>query len=139
MSSIEWTDVASYLTGFAHLATVCPNGDPHVAKVAPAVEDDVIWIATRASSRKARNVAAHPRAALMFEPAAEAYVRADVELVDDLAERDRIWHAGLFPFPLEGFFGSYDHPDFVLLHLRPTSAIVMAQGDSGLVRLTWRA
>ena len=75
----------------------------------------------------------------MFEPAAEAYVRADVELVDDLDTRDRIWHAGLFPFPLEGFFGSHDHPDFVLLRLRPTSAIVMTQGDSGLVRLTWKA
>ena len=60
MTAIGWAEVASYLTGFAHLATVGPNGDPHVAKVAPAVDDDVIWIATRASSRKARNADALP-------------------------------------------------------------------------------
>ena len=56
----------------------------------------------------------------MFEPRAEAYVQADAELVTDLATKERIWSSGLFPFPLETFFGAFDHPDFVLIRLTPT-------------------
>jgi general stress protein 26 len=136
-STIGWSDVAEDLTGFAHLATVRPDGMPHVAKVAPALDGDVLWLATRASSRKARNLAAHPHAALMFEPSAEVYVRAEAGLMHDLATKERIWTSGMFPFPLATFFGTFDHPDFVLVQLTPTSAIVMRQGTDGITRDTW--
>ena len=107
-----------------------PDGRPHVAKVAPAVDGEVLWIASRVNSRKARNIAADPHVAVMFEPRAEAYVQAEAELVTDLATKERIWSSGLFPFPLETFFGSFDHPDFVLIRLTPTSAILMSQDDA---------
>jgi general stress protein 26 len=136
-STIDWTDVAGLLTGFAHLATVRPDGSPHVAKVAPALDGDVLWVATRSSSRKARNLAAHPHAALMFEPGAEVYVRADTEMEHDLGTKERIWASGIFPFPLAASFGTFDHPDFVLVRLAPVSAIVMRQGADGLRRDTW--
>jgi general stress protein 26 len=136
-STLEWSEVAEHLTGFAHVATVRPDGVPHVSKVAPALEGDVLWIATRASSRKARNVAAGSRVAVMFEPQAEVYVDADAELVDDAATKQRIWMSGLFPFPLDSFFGSVDNPDFVLVRLRPRSAIVMRHGVDGIGRDTW--
>ncbi len=136
-STIDWPQLAVHLTGFAHVATVRPDGHPHVAKVAPAIDGEMLWIATRASSRKARNVAANPRVALMFEPAAEAYVQADAELISDLTVKERIWTSGLFAFPLEGFFGSFDHPDFVLIRLTPTAATLMSQGDGGIRRDTW--
>lgn len=136
-STIDWPAVAQHLTGFAHLATVRPDGTPHVAKVSPALDGDVLWLATRSSSRKARNLAAHPHAAIMFEPAAEVYVRAEAEMVHDLDTKRRIWESGLFPFPLAVFFGSHDHHDFVLVRLTPTSAIVMRQGETGIARDTW--
>jgi general stress protein 26 len=136
-STIGWTELAPHLTGFAHIATVRPDGRPHVAKVAPAVDGDVLWIASRVSSRKARNIAADPHVALMFEPRAEAYVQADAELVSDLATKERIWSSGLFPFPLETFFGAFDDPDFVLIRLTPTSATLMSQGAAGIRRDTW--
>ncbi len=137
MASIDWSELAEHLTGFAHIATVRPDGSPHVAKVAPAVDGEVLWIATRRSSGKARNIAAHERVSLMFEPRAEVYVRAEAELVDDAATKQRIWESGLFPFPLAGFFGSHAHPDFVLVRLRPTSAIVMREVDGAIRRDTW--
>jgi general stress protein 26 len=137
--SIGWSDVAVHLNGFAHLATVRPDGGPHVAKVAPAVEGDTIWIATRTTSAKARNIAGHPQVAVMFEPGAEVYVQADAELVHDLATKRRVWTSGLFPFPLEGFFGSFDDAGFVLVRLRPMSAIVMTQGPTGPQRQKWTA
>lgn len=136
-STIDWADLVPHLTGFAHIATVRPDGRPHVAKVAPALDGEVLWIASRVSSRKARNVAADPHVALMFEPRAEAYVQADGELVTDLATKERIWSSGLFPFPLETFFGAPDHPDFVLIRLTPTSAILMSQDAAGIRRDTW--
>jgi general stress protein 26 len=53
----------------------------------------------------------------MWEPAAEAYVQAKVEIIDDRDEKRRLWNSGLFPFPLAGFFGSPDNDDFVFLQL----------------------
>ena len=136
-STTDWLEVAELLTGFAHLATVRPDGMPHVAKVSPALDGDVLWLATRSSSRKARNLVAHPHAALMFEPSAEVYVRADAEMVHDLATKERVWDSGLFPFPLAMFFGTFDDPDFLLVRLTPVSAIVMRQGTGGVTRDVW--
>jgi PPOX class probable F420-dependent enzyme len=136
---MEWSDLAGHLTGQAHIATVRPDGSPHVARVWPAVDGQTIWIGTRASSGKARNLRAHPRAALMFEPAGEAYVNGDVDVVSDLATKQRIWDSGIFPYQMEGFFGSADNDDFVLLKVTPRRAIVMTQGESGIRRDTWQA
>lgn len=138
MAAIEWSELVAHLTGFAHLATVDGDGEPHVSKVAPAIDGETILIATRASSRKARNVAATGQAAVMWEPAAEAYVHAAAEIIDGLDEKRRLWDAGLFAFPLEGFFGSPDNDDFVFLRLTPTRATLMVEGASGIERRTWR-
>ena len=104
--AVQWTDVATHLTGQAHIATVRADGSPHVAKVWPALDGQTIWIGTRATSGKARNLRVNPEAALMFEPAGEAYVSGDVELISDLPTKRRIWDSGIFPYPLAGFFGA---------------------------------
>jgi general stress protein 26 len=134
---MEWTEVAAHLTGQAHLATVRTDGDPHVAKVWPAVEGDTIWIGTRAPSGKARNLRVNPGAALMFEPAGEAYVYGVAEVVTDVETKQRVWNSGIFAYPLEGFFGAPERDDFVFLRFTPERAIVMTQGDSGIRRDTW--
>ena len=136
---MEWIDVATHLTGQAHLATVRADGSPHVAKVWPAVDGQTIWIGTRATSGKARNLRVNPGAALMFEPAGEAYVSGQAEVVSDLRTKQRIWDSGIFPYPMAGLFGSADSDDFVLIKFTPRRAIVMTQGESGLRRDTWEA
>jgi general stress protein 26 len=135
---MEWRDVAVHLTGQAHIATVRPDGSPHVAKVWPAVDGDTIWIGTRATSGKARNLSANPGAALMFEAQGEAYVSGEAELVADIDTKQRIWNSGIFPYPLAGFFGAPERDDFVFLRFTPARAIVMTQGDAGIRRDTWR-
>lgn len=127
-----------HLTGQAHIATVRPDGSPHVAKVWPAVDGDTIWIGTRATSGKARNLRANPLAALMFEAQGEAYVSGEAELVDDIETKQRIWNSGIFPYPLAGFFGAPDRDDFVFLRFRPGRAILLTQGETGIRRETWR-
>ena len=136
---MDWSDVASHLTGIAHLATVTSGGDPHVSRVAPAIDGDTVWIATRATSAKARNVSAKPRAVVMWAPGAEAYVWADVDVVHDTPTKQRIWDSGVFSMPLAALFGSPDRDDFVLLRLTPTAATVIVQSESGLRRNVWRA
>ena len=136
---MAWNDVAFHLTGQAHIATVRADGSPHVAKVWPAVDGQTIWIGTRATSGKARNLRVNPGAALMFEPLGEAYLSGEAEVVSDLATKQRIWDSGIFPYPMAGFFGSADSDDFVLLKFTPRRAIVMTQGESGLRRETWQA
>ena len=119
------------------MATVRPDGSPHVAKVWPAVDGETIWIGTRATSGKARNLRVHPGAALMFEQKGEAYVYGDAAVITDLDTKQRIWNSGIFPYPMEGFFGSADRDDFMFLKITPRRAIVMTQGESGIQRDTW--
>ena len=135
---MEWADVARHLTGQAHIATVRADGSPHVAKVWPAVDGDTIWIGTRATSGKARNLRVDPGAALMFEPAGEAYVYGEVLVVDDVESKQRVWNSGIFEYPLERFFGAPERDDFVFLQFTPHRAIVMTQGESGIRRDTWQ-
>jgi PPOX class probable F420-dependent enzyme len=136
---MDWNAVAAHLTGQAHLATIRPDGSPHVSKVWPAVDGQTVWIGTRAGSGKAHNVRANPEAALMFEPRAEVYLSGGVEVVSDPETKRQVWASGIFEYPLESFFGSPDRDDFVFLKVTPRQATVMLQGESGIRRETWQA
>lgn len=135
---LTWADVASQLIGLANVATVSAAGEPHVAVVAPILDDvpePRLWIFTRRSSGKARNLAANPRISLMWRPGSEIYVQGQAELVDDEAEKARLWAFDSLPFDPNAFFGTPDHPDFVLVRVTPRRAVV--HGPTG--RSTWRA
>ncbi len=136
---MQWTDVIAELSGLAHLATVGPDGRPHVSVVAPGIDGETIWIGTRWSSRKARNLAATPLAALVWQPQAEIYVDADVELVDEIATKQRLWDGAVFPYDPTAFFGSVDDPDYLLLRLSPTSASIMEMTVDGPLQRRWQA
>jgi general stress protein 26 len=136
---MNWTEVCEHLGGLAHCATATPDGRPHVALAAVAVDGERLWFGTRASSTKARNIAVNPQVALMWSPAAEVYVRGVAELVDDTDEKRRVWDAGLFDYDLATFFGSADDPDFVFVRIQPQSATVLTQSADGIVRREWTA
>jgi general stress protein 26 len=135
---MEWSDVAPHLTGIAQLATVRPDGSAHVAVVSPSVDGEVLWIGVERSSATARNVAANPTAALVWTPGAEAYVWADVEVVDDVDTKRRLWD-GAWGYDPAGFFGTPDNPQYLLLRLVPRRATVLTATDEGLQRLRWTA
>jgi general stress protein 26 len=136
---MNWTDVTEHLTGLAHLATVTPGGRPHVAIAGAVVDGGLLWFGTRASSGKARNIAVNPEVAMMWSPAAEVYVQGVAELVDNVPEKRRMWNSGIFPYDLAMFFGSPENEDFVFVRVRPQSATVLTQSDSGIVRRRWVA
>jgi len=76
----------------AHLATLSPDGAPHVVPVWVAIEGDRIVFHTDPRSRKARNVARDPRVAISItdqdRPGAMAHIRGRV--VDVLGD-ERAW------------------------------------------------
>ena len=119
---MDWSELTPHLTGFAHIATVTPDGRPHVAKVAPAVEGDGLWLAMNTTSTTVRNLRHQPLVAVMFEPLGEAYVHAQAELVSDVATKRRLWNSSMFPFALESFFGPPDSDVATLIWLRPARA-----------------
>lgn len=139
---MTWDEITALIAGAgpAHVATADASGAPHVAIVAPAVEGDGLWFMTRRSSAKAADLLANPRLSLMWEGnSAETYLWGTVEVVDDLETRERVWHAGLFPYDPAGFFGSADNPDVVMFRVTPTHATAMVAGDGGPQRRTWSA
>jgi general stress protein 26 len=132
---LRWSDIVPLLSGHATIATTRPDGSPHVAVVAPAVVDDSIWVFTRRSSRKAQNLLADPRLAMMWRPAAEVYLQGRAVEVDDLDVKRRLWDGPGLAFDPTGFFGSVDDPDFVLFRIEPERAVVV--GAAG--RQVWTA
>ena len=139
---MTWDDLVELIrnTPPGHLSTVGADGTPHVAKVALGIDGDHLWLATRRSSAKARNLRANPALAAMVEGnRAETYVWGTAEVVDDPAEVERVWGGGIFPFDLTGFFGAPDNPDFTLFRITPVRAVAMVARDAGPQRRTWVA
>jgi len=107
----------------AYLATV-DAGQPRVRVVFPAFEERTLWVATKTTSAKARQLRTDPKVELFFEvgtkrPTMHLTVTGLAELVDDPAEKARVWKAKLFGYDLREFW--------------PEGA---ASSEFGLVRIT---
>lgn len=78
--------------GYAHLATLLPDGAPHSVPVWAGLEGDHIAVLTSPASRKARNLDRDPRVAISVtdpsQPFAMALVRGRVA---ERVEGDRAW------------------------------------------------
>jgi PPOX class probable F420-dependent enzyme len=137
---MDWEEVVAFLKGapIAHLGTSSPDGEPHVSVVSPGVEGDALWFATTATSRKARNLQANPRVALVWQPQAEIYLRGSATIVTGEAEKQRLWESGLFAFDLAAFWGTPANPALVFVKVQPVSAMVLSIGAEGLTQQRWR-
>ncbi|MCU0307138.1 MAG: PPOX class F420-dependent oxidoreductase [Thermoleophilia bacterium] len=106
---------------YCHLATLMPDGAPHVVAVWAGMEGPHVAVFTQRGSRKARNIARDPRVSLSVtghaDPYRTAHLRGRVvgERTGDeaLAVMDRLslTYTGE-PFPMRG-------PDGVLLLIEP--------------------
>lgn len=67
------------------VATVRPDGRPHVMPVWGVWAEDALWFSSSRASRKARNLVAHPDCAITTDNAYEPVVIEGAgELIDDL-------------------------------------------------------
>jgi general stress protein 26 len=105
---------------YANLAT--SDGDqPRVRIVSPIIEDDMsIWITTRTTSRKVKQLRQNPKICLAFvEPPdgdKAVTIIGEAQVIPDLGKRRKVWK--LAPFDLyEQFPGGPDSDDFCLLKI----------------------
>lgn len=142
---MDLTDVArhaSALSPWAHIATVGPDGHPHVVPVHPAFEGEVIWAMVGSDSVKARHVRDHPEVQLHWqvtEAGDNLMVWGRAEVRDDLDTKRRMWD-GVFDYDLDLFApgGPDGSPDTGFLAITPTRAVFLAQYGLG-GRSEWRA
>jgi general stress protein 26 len=120
---------------FASLST--SDGDqPRVRTVSPIVEDDMsIWITTRSTSRKVKQLRENPKICLAFvEPPdgdRDAIVIGEAQIIPDIQKKRKVWN--LAPFDLYRHFP--DGPtssDFCLLKIIPKR---IEWRDSGTTKL----
>ena len=123
---MDWEDVAAAgaAIGFVtYVGTRDATGARHVAAVSPGFgEDGTLWFATRASSKKARNLWSDPRVAFHWPVTTgtgpgELVANGTATIHEGEAERHRLWAAGVLPYDLSGFFGTPDNPDLVFVEV----------------------
>jgi len=104
----------------ANLAT-CDGDQPRVRTVSPIIEDDMsIWVTTRSTSRKVKQLRENPKICLAFvEPPdgdKAATVIGEAQIIPDARKKRRVWK--LAPFDLyEHFPDGPDSSDFCILKI----------------------
>jgi general stress protein 26 len=104
----------------AYLST-CDGDQPRGRIVSPIIEDDMsIWVTTRSTSRKVKQLRENPKICLAFMEMPDgdkaATVIGEARIIPDIRERRRIWK--LAPFdPYEHFPDGPDSDDFCLLKI----------------------
>lgn len=115
---------------FATLATVSPEGHPHVAGALYAFVDGRLYVNTDHDSRKARNVAATGRAAVAIPirrlpvgPPSLVHFQATAEVLptDDPHARDLIDRGRLDPITGHG---ELERPDVCFLRITPSGRLL---------------
>ena len=144
--AMQWSEVVDFAqrAGWTtFIGTADAQGAPHVAIVAPGFTDGTVWFATRASSRKYRNLRENPRVAFHWpidkpnEAPGELAAWGDATILHDSRDaRERVWNAQILPYDLGGFWGSPDNPDLVFVEA-PLRRALLRGPD--LVARVWNA
>ncbi len=126
---LSWADLVAAVQAAGDgvfLATAGADQRPHVAWVMPGWADERLWIATFASSQKARNLRSNPDVAMTCTATLETNVliRGTVRLVDDPSERERLWSDGVLPYDPAMFFSGPDDPEALFVEILPTTASI---------------
>jgi len=132
MSDQHFSDALNFARGVHHTNfATCDDGQPHVRLMHwVRIEDDfTIWLATRASSRKAAHIVLNPKVCTMFvsEPG-YARVFGIAEIVNDQKIKDDLWKDEWEMYWPDGS----SNPDYVLLKIHPSSVdyLNMGAGDT---------
>ncbi|HEX6254890.1 MAG TPA: pyridoxamine 5'-phosphate oxidase family protein [Euzebyales bacterium] len=123
--AMPWSAVVEAATASGwttYVGTADAHGRPHVAVVAPGFADGTVWFATRASSKKCRNLRENSAVAFHWpiqgsEADGELAAWGTATVHDGDAERHRLWDARVLPYDLSGFFGSAENPDLVFVEV----------------------
>lgn len=139
---MEWSRFAQAAASngwYAFLGTADQAGRPHVSVVAPGFGGEgSIWFATRASSKKGRNLSVNSEVGLHWPLRADgpgelaAWGTAWLFTGED--DRHRLWGSGILPYDLAEFFRSPDNPDLAFVEVEVERARLLGPG---FVREVW--
>jgi general stress protein 26 len=109
------------------MATVRPDGEPHLAMVSPGFFDDLVVVTTSAASVKTRNLRAGSGVMLHWIVREETgddmlLVRGEPRLVDDARRRRELWASECMPYALADYYLGPDDPDLAWVEIAPTYA-----------------
>ncbi len=114
---------------FANLATVSPQGRAHVAGVLYQLVDGDLYVSTDRSSRKARNIAANPHAAVTIPvrrvpvgPPSQIQFQATAEILDREDSRVR-YLVDTGRLAAITSHGELDLPDGCILRITPSARL----------------
>lgn len=104
LKPMTWEDVTNRLRtgGWFWLATVRPNGAPHVMPVLAALSGSVLYVASKETARKSRNLEAEPRCVLSTD-------RGDVHVIME-GRAGRVRDEGTLQRASEAFRAIYGWP-----------------------------
>lgn len=140
---MEWTEFetgARQTSWVAYLATADRTGRPHVAPVAPGFSDGTLWVATRRSSTKFRNLTENTSVALHWPVTGgagpgEIFARGTARLWSTEADRIRLWAEAPMPYDLSQFFGTPDNADLAFVEISVSDASILGPD---IQRRRWR-
>jgi nitroimidazol reductase NimA-like FMN-containing flavoprotein (pyridoxamine 5'-phosphate oxidase superfamily) len=119
------------LGAIVHLATITPDGDPHVAPVHTDWMDDCLYAMVGTGARKTRNIAVNPSVSLHYQVGADTgwdslMIWGRASVLDSLEDKRRLWD-GVFSYDLNLFSpgGPDDSPDTCFIEIVPERALVL--------------
>ena len=115
---------------YCTFATVDEEGQPRARVVDPfpPEKDMVVWMATKATTRKVAQIRKNPRATLLcFDGARKGYVTllGTAAVVDDPAEKAKRWK----PEWKEFYDDENRGADYVLIRLKPSRLEILSPAD----------
>jgi general stress protein 26 len=118
----EFVEAATTTSWFTYLGTADAAGHPHVSMVAPGFTEATIWVATRPSSKKYRNLAENPAVAFHWpaQPGGpgELFASGGATLRASAADRHELWVSGVMPYDLHQFWSGPDDQDLAIVEVR---------------------
>ena len=114
-------DAASQKAVWCAVAT-SDGGEPRVRTVHPTWEGEILWFASDSGSPKVAQIAANPAIEIQYQVAPPDFVhvlvRGRAEIVDDAAEKKRVWD--VIDYDLGQFWsGGPTDPHYSLVRVMP--------------------
>jgi general stress protein 26 len=109
------------------MATVCPDGSPHVAVVSPGFINGFLVVATYSKSIKAMNIRAGSKVMFHWPVREETgndmlLLRGEPRPVEDELRRRELWEVDCLPYDLDDWHAGPDDPTLLWIQITPTYA-----------------
>ena len=139
---MDWYDVVdaarsiSWVTAFS---TAGGDGRPAVSFVAPGFADNKVFVGTRPTTRKIRNLAENAHVSMHWPVTTggpgQLFIRGTAVVRSTPEAKKAIWNNGGWSYDLSQFFQAVDNPDLVFIEVHPTYASLMG---ADFETTTWR-